>query len=125
MDEGTLVSDDHNKYSPLEDKEKSSIEVSKKVIETSNVSMIGKQLYSKFTEIKQDMNNKNLDEAKDCLENFRKGMNLVFGNQQQFPYNIKRVLKEFNNECDKIRFSKNTVCNYRKCIVDTMEEFLN
>ena len=71
------------------------------------------------------MNNKNLDEAKDCLENFRKGINLVFGNQQQFPYQIKRVLKEFNNECDKIRFSKNTVYNYRKCIVDTMEEFLN
>ena len=73
------------------------------------------------------MKNKNLEEAKQCLEKFRIGVNSVFGDQQVqqvSSYQMKKIVKDFNSECDKIRMSKNTVYNYRKCIIDNMETLI-
>ena len=71
------------------------------------------------------MKNKNLEESKECLEEFRKGVNLIFENQQGFSYQLKKILKEFNDVCDKIRVSRNLGNNYRQCILDNMEILIN
>ena len=118
MDEDTLVIDDQTKCSKKT--EIANIEVSGNEMET-----IGDQLYSTFSVIKEEMKNKNLAEAKECLERFRNGVNLIFRNQKFLTYQLKKLLNEFNYECDKIRASKNTVYNYRKCISDNMETFIN
>ena len=114
MDEDTLVSDDHSKSSPPESKEKEKNDVSKNEVEAGD---IGEQLYSNLI-------NKNLDQAKECLDNFRNGVNLIFGNQKHLPYQLKKVVNEFNIECNKIKSSRNTVYNFRKCIADNMEIFI-
>ena len=119
VDEDTLVSNDHNKELPSEKTQRITIDVSERV-ET-----IGEQLYSTFSEIKEAMKNKNLEESKECLEEFRKGVNLIFENQQGFSYQLKKILKEFNDVCDKIRVSRNLGNNYRQCILDNMEILIN
>ena len=43
---------------------------------------------------------------------------------QVSSYQMKKIVKDFNSECDKIRMSKNTVYNYRKCISDNMETLI-
>ena len=121
MEEDTLVSDDHNKCSSPETTEIANNDAENR-FET-----ICQQLNSIFLEIKEDMKNKNLEEAKQCLEKFRIGVNSVFGDQQVqqvSSYQMKKIVKDFNSECDKIRMSKNTVYNYRKCISDNMETLI-
>ena len=59
------------------------------------------------------------------MEEFRKGVNLNYENQQGLSYQLKKLIKEFNAVCDKIRDSRNIGNNYRKCILDNMEIFVN
>ena len=105
MEEDTLVSDDQIKCSSSEKTELANNDSENE----TKIEAICQQLFSIFSEIKEDMKNKNLEEAKECLEKFRMGVNSVFGNQQVFPYQLKKILKEFNSECYKIRTSKNTI----------------
>ena len=92
---------------------------------SEKVETIGEQLYSTFSEIKEALKNKNLEESKECLEEFRKGVNSIYENQQGLSYQLKKIIKEFNDVCDKIRVTRNIGNNYRRCILDNMETFIN
>ena len=69
--EDTLVNDDQNKVLSLEKTQNTTINVSE------SVETIGEQLYSTFSEIKEALKNVNLEEPKECLEEFRKSVNLI------------------------------------------------
>ena len=55
---------------------------------------------------------------------FQKWCKFNFWKSEAFANQLKKVVNEFNIECNKIKSSRNTVYNFRKCIADNMEIFI-
>ena len=78
-----------------------------------------------FNETKKSLSKKHTNETKDIVENFIKFVNPNFESIPSLPNQIRKAVKNFNIECEKIKHSTNNVQNYRKSMINNMEIFVN